>query len=326
MNRWGLAKDEFIDNGHWPHQIYVREARRMVSGFVMTELHLRGLKETPHSVGMGSYNMDSHNVQRYVAKDEQGRAYVLNEGDIQVNPGGPYQISYNSLVPKRGECPNLLIPVCISSSHIAFGSIRMEPIFMILGQSAATAAVLAMEAKVDVQSLPYEELKKKLLEDGQVLELERSDIVSSGVGIDPQSISGLVVDDTKVKFAGEWIQSASLRPFVGSCYYHDGNTGKGMRSAEFPFRVKKKGLHEVRVSFLPHGNRAGQVRYEIETAEGKQLVSLDQRKKGDGDNLWHSLGSFPFEADQEYSITVSNQDTEGFVIVDSARIIPLVLE
>ena len=108
------------------------EARRMVSRFVMTELHLRGIKETKKSVGMGSYNMDSHNVQRYVAKDEQGKSYVLNEGDIQVNPGGPYQISYDSMVPKIEECVNLLVPVCISSSHIAFGSIRMEPVFMIL--------------------------------------------------------------------------------------------------------------------------------------------------------------------------------------------------
>ena len=116
------------------------EARRMVSRFVMTELHLRGIKETKKSVGMGSYNMDSHNVQRYVAKDDQ-EIYVLNEGDIQVNPGSPYQISYDSMVPKIEECINLLVPVCISSSHIAFGSIRMEPVFMILAQSAATAAV-----------------------------------------------------------------------------------------------------------------------------------------------------------------------------------------
>ena len=326
MSRWGLARDEFKDNGNWPHQIYVREARRMVGSFVMTELHLRDLKETPRSVGMGSYNMDSHNVQRYVAKDEQGRAYVLNEGDIQVNPGGPYEISYDSIIPKHGECPNLLVPVCISSSHIAFGSIRMEPVFMILGQSAATAAVLSIESGLDVQSLPYEVLKEKLLMDGQVLELERKNIVSYGEGIDPSSLSGVVIDDEKIKFSGEWIRSSSLRPFIGSSYHHDGNTGKGMRSAEFPFQVDRNGLHEVRVSFLPHGNRAGEVRYEIDTAKGKQIVKLDQRRKSDGDNLWHSLGSFQFLAEQKYSVKVSNEDTEGFVIVDSARIIPLVLE
>ena len=324
MNRWGLAKDEFRDNGHWPHQIYVREARRMIGDFVMTESHLRGKKETPHSVGMGSYNMDSHNVQRYVAKDEKGRAYVLNEGDIQVNPGGPYQISYDSLVPKRGECSNLIIPVCISSSHIAFGSIRMEPVFMILGQSAATAAVLSINENVGVQSLAYEILERRLLADGQILDLEKNNIISQGLGIDPTSLDGVVVDDEQIKFSGEWVRSSSLRPFVGTCYFHDGNTGKGMRTAKFPFSVKKEGLHDVRVSFLPHGNRAGKVKYEILTAKKTESVMIDQRHKSDGVNLWHSLGSYQFDAGQEYFIEVSNEDTEGFVIVDSARIIPLV--
>lgn len=167
INRWGLAEDEFLDNDHWPHQIYVREARRMVGDFVMTELHLRGLKPTSKSIGMGSYNMDSHNVQRYV--DEDGN--VRNEGDIQINPGGPYQISYNSIVPKTSECKNLLVPVCLSSSHIAYGSIRMEPVFMVLGQSAATAAFLAIESNIAIQDVDYEKLKSILLKNRQVLSL-----------------------------------------------------------------------------------------------------------------------------------------------------------
>jgi hypothetical protein len=167
MSQWGLAKDEFKDNGHWPHQIYVREARRMVSNFVMTELHLRGIKPTPKPIGMGSYNMDSHNVQRYVDKTGHAR----NEGDIQINPGGPYPISYEAIVPKASECTNLLVPVCLSSSHIAYGSIRMEPVFMILGQSAATAATLAIDDNVDVQNVDYTKLRARLLADKQVLEL-----------------------------------------------------------------------------------------------------------------------------------------------------------
>ncbi len=167
INRWGLAKDEFVDNDHWPHQIYVREARRMVGDFIMTELHLRGEKPTSKSIGMGSYNMDSHNVQRYV--DEDGN--VRNEGDIQINPGGPYQISYSSIVPKISECKNLLVPVCLSSSHIAYGSIRMEPVFMVLGQSAATAAFLAIESNIAIQDVDYEKLKTILLKNKQVLSL-----------------------------------------------------------------------------------------------------------------------------------------------------------
>jgi len=166
-SQWGLAKDEFKDNGHWPHQIYVRESRRMIGDFVTTELHLRKIKPTPKPIGMGSYNMDSHNVQRYV--DENGHA--RNEGDIQVNPGGPYPISYGAIIPKASECTNLLVPVCVSSSHIAYGSIRMEPVFMILGQSAATAATLAIDNSIDVQNVDYTKLRSRLLADGQVLNL-----------------------------------------------------------------------------------------------------------------------------------------------------------
>ena len=166
MSQWGLAKDEFVDNEHWPHQIYVREARRLIGSFVMTENELLKKKPTPDSVGMGSYTIDSHNVQRYVTPD----GYVQNEGDIGVGLKGPYEIAYGSLVPKRDECQNLLVPVCVSSSHIAFGSIRMEPVFMILGQSAATAAVMAIDANQSLQDVPYERLKEQLLKDGQVLQ------------------------------------------------------------------------------------------------------------------------------------------------------------
>ncbi len=167
MSQWGLAKDEFTDNGHWPHQIYVREARRMIGDFVTTELHLRQIKPTPKPIGIGSYNMDSHNVQRYV--DDNGHA--RNEGDIQVNPGGPYLISYDAIVPKTSQCTNLLVPVCVSSSHIAYGSIRMEPVFMILGQSAATAAVFAIDDNISVQDVDYSKLRARLLADGQILNL-----------------------------------------------------------------------------------------------------------------------------------------------------------
>jgi hypothetical protein len=169
MSTWGLPKDEFKDNGGWPHQIYVREARRMIGMYVMTENELRKKKPTPDSVGMGSYTIDSHNVQRYITPE----GYVQNEGDIGVSTGGPYEIAYGSLVPKRGQTENLLVPVCVSSSHIAFGSIRMEPVFMILGQSAATAAVMAIDAKIAVQDVPYAKLKERLLKDGQILSMPK---------------------------------------------------------------------------------------------------------------------------------------------------------
>jgi hypothetical protein len=166
MRQWGLPKDEFTENGGWPHQIYVREARRMVGEFVMTENELLKRRPTPASVGMGSYTIDSHNVQRYITPD----GAVQNEGDIGVPLPGPYEIAYGALVPKRGQADNLLVPVCVSSSHIAFGSIRMEPVFMVLAQSAATAAAMAIDRGVAVQDVPYDDLRARLLKDGQVLE------------------------------------------------------------------------------------------------------------------------------------------------------------
>lgn len=167
MASWGLAKDEFTDNKNWPHQIYVREARRMIGEYVTTENDVLLKREVPKPVGMGSYAMDSHNVQRYITPE----GFVQNEGDIGVAPPKPYSISYNSLVPKKEECQNLLVPVCVSSSHIAFGSIRMEPVFMILGQSAATAACIAIDKNIAIQDIKYDELKSLLSAKKQILTL-----------------------------------------------------------------------------------------------------------------------------------------------------------
>ncbi len=165
---WGLPKDEFVDNDHWPYNIYVREARRMISDFVMTEnqiLHNEDHPQVEDSVGMGAYTMDSHNVQRVVYEGN-----LRNEGDVQRYIGGRvYPISYKSIVPAVGECENLFVPWCVSASHIAFGSIRMEPVGMVLGQSAATAAVLAIDGGLPVQEVDYDELRERLLADGQSL-------------------------------------------------------------------------------------------------------------------------------------------------------------
>ena len=168
MQRWGPCKDEFTDTGGWPYALYVREARRMVSDVDMTEHHCREAEVVNDPVGLAAYNMDSHNCQRIVKDDR-----VENEGDVQVPPMKPYPISYRAIIPKRGECENLLVPVCLSASHIAYGSIRMEPVFMILGQSAATVACLAIDAAVPVQKVPYSTLRTRLVADQQVLAWDR---------------------------------------------------------------------------------------------------------------------------------------------------------
>lgn len=167
FQKLGLAKDEFTDNNNWPRQLYVREARRMISDYVMTEKNCKRQEIVEDSVGMGAYNMDSHHIQRYVTPE----GFVRNEGDVQVG-SRPYPVSYRSIRPKESECSNLLVPVCLSASHIAYGSIRMEPVFMVLGQSAAIAAVHAIEQATSVQKIDYATLKERLLREGQVLDFE----------------------------------------------------------------------------------------------------------------------------------------------------------
>ncbi|MEX0793707.1 MAG: FAD-dependent oxidoreductase [Pirellulaceae bacterium] len=315
MSKWGLAKDEFVDNDNWPHQIYVREARRMVGPVVMTERLLRGLEETPMSVGLGSYNMDSHNVQRYV--NEQG--HVRNEGDIQISPGGPYPISYGSIVPKKEDCTNLLVPVAVSASHIAYGSIRMEPVFMILGQSAATAAAMAIDEEIAVQDVEYSKLESRLLADKQVLDLPRTN--RQAKGLDPKSIKGTVVALVDAKKTGTWLMSNSVGGFVGSGYVHDENSGQGQKSIAFPAKLPA-GKYEVRLSYPPNPNRATNVPVVIKS--GNKVVhetTIDQKKTPNVDKIFISLGKFDLEG--EVSVTLSNAGANGYVVANAVVFVPV---
>lgn len=165
-SKWGTCKDEYERGDGWQEQLYIREARRMTSDFVMTQKHCEGIEVVDDPIGMAAYGMDSHHIKRYVTAE----GFVKNEGNVEAHVKGPYPIGYRALVPKEAECNNLVVPVCLSASHIAFGSIRMEPVFMIMGQSAAVAAVLAIDADVAVQAVDYELLRGALLEQGQILE------------------------------------------------------------------------------------------------------------------------------------------------------------
>ncbi|HEV2968981.1 MAG TPA: FAD-dependent oxidoreductase [Pirellulales bacterium] len=174
VGAYGLSPTDFQETGGWPHQLYVREGRRMVADYVMTEHNCRGQIVAEDSIGLAEYNMDSHHCQRCLlmdkdAKTGESRAIVRNEGDVQVHVPGPYPVAYRSIVPKQAECSNLLVPVCLSASHIAYGSIRMEPVFMVLGQSAGTAAALAIDADAPVQQVDYAKLRARLLADHQML-------------------------------------------------------------------------------------------------------------------------------------------------------------
>jgi hypothetical protein len=317
MQRWGLPKDEFADNGNWPHQLYVREARRMIGNFVMTENHLLKKQPTPDSVGMGSYTIDSHNVQRYITPE----GFVQNEGDIGVHLSAPYEIAYGALIPKRVDAVNLLVPVCVSSSHIAFGSIRMEPVFMILGQSAATAAVMAIDAGQSVQDLPYAKLREQLLADGQVLAYS-GPVRAGRVGRPLDKLPGVVVDDSDAKLTGTWQESGAAQTFVANGYRHEGNAKDGKASARFEAKLPKAGRYEVRLAYTPNGNRASNAPVEIHHAGGIATVKVNQKREPSIENTFVSLGTYEFTGKESAVVTVSNAGADGYVVIDAVQWVP----
>jgi hypothetical protein len=315
MAQWGLPLDEFTDNDNWPHQLYIREARRMVSDYVMIEQDCRREQMAQDSVGLGSYNMDSHNVRRFVTAE----GTVQNEGDVQVSPGGAYLISYRSVVPAKGQVENLAVPVCLAASHIAYGSIRMEPVFMVLGQSVATAAVMALESKCSLQDVPYPSLRARLLRDGQVLDLPAA--IPPKILISRDSLPGIVLDDGDAELQGEWRGSSSAGRYVGAGYLHDGDLDKGKKSATWKLTVPSSGTWRVGISYSAASNRATAVPVQVQAGDGvEQQFEVNQRKAIAGDAVFHELTRVTLAAGQTVRLKISNAGTDGHVIVDAVQV------
>ncbi len=316
INRWGLAKDEFVDTGHWPHQLYVREARRMIGEYVMTERDIMDERSKPDSVGLGSYNTDSHHVQRLAQPD----GTVINEGDFQVRVQ-PYAIAYRSLLPKAWQCENLLVPVCVSASHVAYGTIRMEPVYMILGQACGVAASIALETKSTVANVPVSRLQTRLKEQGAVLSPEGLGGLPAARRLDPSSLQGIVVDDADAKLEGDWRHSTSIGPFVGNGYLHDGNTSKGQSRIRFTPRLPKAGRYEVRLFSTANPNRATNTPVHIHNAETDATILVNQRTPTLRDGAL-PIGVFRFEAGDAGWVEIRNDDTDGHVIADAVQFLP----
>jgi hypothetical protein len=316
FNRIALAKDEFTDNDNWPRQLYVREARRMVSDYVMSEKNCKRIDVVQDSVGMGAYNMDSHNTQRYVTSE----GFARNEGDIQIGTR-PYPISYRSIRPRAAECTNLLVPVCMAASHIAYGSIRMEPVFMVLGQSAATAAALSIDAKTTVQQLDYEVLGKRLVADKQVLDFE-SPAPPSVVKLTKEQVGGIVVDDQEATRRGFDNIGQTVSPFVEVGYAHDGDSEKGLQSARFTPNLPQAGKYQVLFAYTAHANRATNVPVTINAADGEHKIVVNQQKQPPIRGLLISLGVFEFNEGRQGYVEISNTGTRGHVIIDAVQWLP----
>ncbi len=310
INSWGLARNEFTDTNRWPHQLYVRESRRLRGLYFMTQSDIMEHRTKEDSIGLGSYNTDSHHVQRIVGPD----GFVLNEGDFQVGVQ-PYAIPYRSLVPKREECANLLVPVCMSASHVAYGTIRMEPVYMIMGQASGVAAALALKANVDVQSISVEMLKARLGAQKAVLSPELiSKATTTGRAV--STMAGVVVDDQQAKTTGSWVFSAATPGFVGGGYLHDNNEGRGMRSARFTPQLPQAGVYDVRIHFPAHPNRASNVLVVVHSVAGEKTLRLNQKLTA---NEGYSLGKFQFSAGAEGWVEVRNNNADGYVIADAVQ-------
>lgn len=299
---WGLPADEFTDNGNWPWQLYVREARRMVSDYVMNQHHCSGETVAADSIGLAAYSMDSHHVQRHVKN-----GVVKNEGDVQMTVPNPYPVSYRAIVPKTTECRNLLVPWSLSASHMAFGSIRMEPVFMILSQSAAIGADLAIRDDLDVQQVAYSKLRPALLAAGQAL---GEPSVGSPVIVVDNS------DAARVTITGAWTSANSTTGFFGSDYLHDGNAGQGAKQVAYTPPASVTGAQRLYLRWTANTNRASNVPIRIVDAKGPRTILIDQRSNG---GKWNLLGIFT----GIQSVTVMTTGANGYVIADAVGFAPV---
>ncbi len=297
---WGLPADEFTDNGNWPHQLYVRESRRMVSDYVMTQANCTGGLVAADSIGLAAYSMDSHNVQRHVKN-----GVVKNEGDVQMSVPNPYPVSYRSIIPKQGECANLLVPWSLSATHMAFGSIRMEPVFMGLSQAAAIAASLAIDQDIAVQNLAYTALRPALLAAG------------SSLGSPPSGSPANIVDNTdssQVTITGAWTSATATAGFIGADYLHDGNTGQGTKEVFYRAPASLTGLHLVQLRWTANTNRASNVTVEVRHRDGTEVRTVNQRENG---GTWNMLAVHPFTGAATEGVVIKTTGANGFVIADA---------
>jgi hypothetical protein len=304
MQSWGLAADEFQDTGGWPHSMYVREGRRMVSDYVMIQSNCAGTRVASDSIALASYNMDSHNCQRIVSSFGS----VTNEGDVQQAPAGPFPISYRSIIPRVGECENLFATFALSGSHIAFSSCRMEPVFMMTSQSAATAAAFAIDDDVAVQDVSYAKLRLQLLADRQILEWGSASGGTNAIIVDNENPTG-------VSIVGAWVQSTGAPGYNGTNFLHDNNAGKGTKSVRFTPTLPQAGSYAVYLRWTQNANRANNTPVTLTYSGGTSNYVINQQING---AVWNPLGTFPFQAGTAGNILTENAGTTGFVIADAA--------
>ena len=307
MLSWGYPKDEYVNNNHWSPQIYVREARRMISDVVMTQHHCQGREVVTDGIALAAYTMDSHNCDRVIVD-----GCVRNEGNVEVRDDvKPYPISYRSIVPKRSEVSNLFVPFCLSASHIAFGSIRMEPVAMVLAQVSATAASMAIDSNCAVQEVDVNTLKAEL------------EAHPWGDNRKPD----VVVDDADgncVRFVGDWTYDNSRHSYAFSRRY-DYSMGKTERSAFFHPNLKKSDEYHVYYYFPKQEQSSSVINFNIFDGTDNHEVSIltkDVKIIGQTRGEWVLLGTYRFAEGATPYVELTNRGADGTIVADAVQFVP----
>jgi len=301
VRNWGLCKDEYAECGHWTPQLYVRECRRLVGEYVATQADCEHRTAAEDWVAYAAYNMDSHNCQRIVIKKD-GRYMVKNEGDVQIGGLLPYPISYRSITPKREECTNLLVPVCCSASHIAYGSIRMEPVFMCLGQAAAIAVGLALDKGLDmVQSVDYRDIQSIIANDPYM----------------DGTLPDLLVDDIDAELSGDWEVVRKKGNYGPSSA--EGSSTDG--SAKFTFAVANSGKYDLYTFQSKDMSYNCMTCFDLSNGENLVVDSREFEVVGQTVGAWRKIAEVDLKKDEVFSVTVHGDGSEGIVRADALLMI-----
>jgi hypothetical protein len=328
--RLGLCKDEFASYDHFSPALYVRESRRMKGMYVISQNDILASPSKGDPIAVSSFPIDSHDCQR-VALNGGG---VINEGTIfpvrrkEPKQGYAYHVPYRSIVPKPEQCDNLLVPVALSCTHVGISSLRIEGTWMVIGQAAGIAAALAVRQGVPVQDLEYAKLRQRLLAQKQVLDLPDVSAPPSASGsVAAETLSGIVLDDTNAELTGDWSHSTNFKPHIGRGYVFSGekdsaSKGDGKSTATFRFKVPKSGEYQLSMAYSAHETRATNVPVIVAKGSQTKVFTVDQTQPLPRGQHFKSVGNVHLESGVETVITISNRQTEGFVIVDALQLLP----
>lgn len=327
----GLCNDEFVETGHFSPALYVRESRRMKGMYVLSQKDIITSPEKDDPIAISSFPIDSHDCQRVALKD----GGVINEGTIfpvrvpGTKLGYAYHVPYRSVLPQPAQCSNLLVPVALSSTHVAMCSLRIEGAWMVIGQGAGVAAALAAKRGVAVQDLPYLILRERLLAQGQALKLPgaaKAKLKEEAAFIPVKSLPGIVLDDAEAELVGEWVRSASFKPCIGNGYVVNGGKnvrGDGKASATFHVKVPKSGDYKLLMAYSPHETRAKNVSVTVVSDSRETKLTVDQTQPLPEGEHFQSVGTVRLAAEGKTTIQIRNTDTIGFVILDALQLVPV---